>query len=243
MKRIISLTLIPLLVGFAIGYTLSLSESDKDLLAVREAKADSENAPPSQIVDDEKEEEENTPATAYEIGSIEDIEEFLMSQNGYTYISKEKAVEIFGDKLIQLPEELRHDFETTGKYFADTNLEEGRISVGQYWINAANKKIIMVREFMPSKDTKETFKEHLKLSLDNKGNPLYDYPLKLSEDVYALMWGPCTELLDGSPFEPSWIKSMIHAYWIKDNIGITVSGINIKEDKFTDILIKINSQI
>jgi len=241
MKKIIFLTLIPLIVGFAVGYALSLSGSNKDLPAATEAKTELENASYLQIVDDEKEKEENTSSTAY--NSIEDIEEFLMSQNRYTLISKEKALEIFGNKLIQLPEELRYDFETTGKYFADTNLEEGRTSIGQYWINAANKKIIMVREFMPSKDAKETFKEHLKLSLNNEGNPLYDYPLKLSEDVYALMWGPSTELLDGRPFEPSWIKSMIHAYWIKDNIGITVSGLNIKEDEFTDILIKINSQI
>lgn len=242
MKKIIPLTLIPLLVGFAIGYVLSVSENDKDLLAAREIKADSENTLPSQIADDEKE-GENTSATTYKTENVKEIEELLMVQNEYTYITKEKAVEIYGNKLIQLPEELSHSFETTGNYFADTNLEEGRTSVGQYWIDADNKKIIMIREFMPSKDTKETFKEHLKLSLDNKGNPLYDYPLKLSEDVYALMWGPCTELLDGSPFEPSWIKSMIHAYWIKDNIGITVSGINIGEDEFTDILTKINSQI
>ena len=37
---------------------------------------------------------------------------------------------------------------------------------------------------------------------------------------------------------------MIHAYWIKDDIGITVTGINIEEEnEFEDILIKINNQI
>ena len=241
MKRILSFVLVFLFIGFAIGCVLWFN--DKELPIVKNASASSENTLLDQIIDSDNEEEIVAPATEHKSENIKEIEELLMSQNEYDYISREKAVELYGDKLIQLPNELSYTYETTGNYFADTNLEESKISVGQYWIDADRKKVIMVREFMPSKDAKETFKEHLKLSLNNEGNPLYDYPLKLSEDVYALMWGPSTELLDGRPFEPSWIKSMIHAYWIKDNIGITVSGLNIKEDEFTDILIKINSQI
>lgn len=232
MKKIIFLMIISLLIGLGIGHVFPIFSAPK------EVKADTENVVYSKITNNN----DNRENTTKKLKSVEDIEKILMSQNGYTYTTKENATKIFGDKLIQLPEKLHYDFETTGKYFADTNLEEGQTSVGQYWIDADNKKIVMVRQFIPSKDAKEAFKEHLKLSLNNEGNPLYDYPLKLSENVYALMWGPYTELLDGSPFEPDWIKSMIHAYWIKDSIGITVSGINIEKDEFANILAEINSQ-
>lgn len=242
MKRILFFVLVFLFIGFAIGYVLWFN--DKEPPIFKNASASSENTPLDQIIDSDNEEEIVAPAIEHKSQNIKEIEELLMSQNEYDYISREKAVELYGDKLIQLPNELSYTYETTGNYFADTNLEEGKISVGQYWIDADRKKVIMVREFAPSKDAIETFEEHLKLSLDNKDNPIYDYPFKLSEDVYTLIGGPYTEFLDGSPFEPSWIKSMIHAYWIKDDIGITVTSINIEEEnEFEDILIKINNQI
>lgn len=244
MKKVSFLALLYLLVGFLTGCFFWRLQDHQDLHAPGEAEVNSQSISYSSIADDEDNKgEEITPTTAYNTESLEEIEELLMYQNGYSYILTDKAAEIFGHRLINLPEELGQDFETTGNYFADTNIEEGQTSVGQYWINVETKKIVMIREFIPSEDTKATFKDHLKLSLDNEDNPLYQHPIELSKDVYGLMWGPNYELLDGSPFEPGWIKSMIHAYWIKDDIGISITGINMGKDEFIGIMKKVNSSI
>jgi hypothetical protein len=96
---------------------------------------------------------------------------------------------------------------------------------------------------MPSKDIKEAFQRDLKISLENKDNPFYAYPLKLSENAYALILGPNDKMEDGSSFEPNWIKFTISAYWIKGDIGVTVGGINIEKDEFAKILEEVNNQI
>lgn len=225
--------IISLLIGLGIGHVFPIFSAPK------EVKADTENVVYSKITNNN----DNRENTTKKLKSVEDIEKILMSQNGYTYTTKENATKIFGDKLIQLPEKLHYDFETTGNYFADTNLQEGKTSIGQYWINVDKKKVITIREFMPSKDIKEAFQRDLKISLENKDNPFYAYPLKLSENAYALILGPKDKMEDGSSFEPNWIKFTISAYWIKGDIGVTIGGINIEKDEFAKILEEVNNQI